>query len=157
MPARYDADMSEGSNMLRRTLLAIAIFCVSTLASAQDRPVDEDPAGSWRQLASSAGACLTCSITISKTSDGYLVTASNGWESRITHLKKGVFVGHGRWERSGPDLHPTRELMTVMKISVDGRMLLLLALRRPDGTPWEIKAQFVRRTESEPSVPELDL
>ncbi|MBL0934998.1 MAG: hypothetical protein IBJ07_09620 [Rhizobiaceae bacterium] len=143
--------------MLRRTLLAIAIFCISTLASAQDRPVEEDPAGSWRQVSSSAGACLTCSITISKTSDGYLMTASNGWESRITHLRKGVFVGHGRWERSGPKLHPTREVMTVMKISVDGRMLLALALRRPDGTLWEINAEFVRRTESEPSKPELDL
>jgi hypothetical protein len=86
-----------------RALGLLAGLAAPSAALAQDyedyggrRPLS----GVWLQTYSSAGQCRTCSITIRRDGDGYLVSSSNGWSARVVGGSHGAYGG-GSWNTEG--------------------------------------------------------
>lgn len=132
--------------MSRRTLFVILFLLgLVAVARAQD-PSQEAFTGYWHQVASNAGQCATCALTVSRTDGGYRVVASNGWNAEARRLSvAGVaaYAGGGHWERSPPRLDAGRRLAAQFVVEGD-RLHLTLMLTRPDGSPWRIRAVFAR-------------
>ena len=132
--------------MSRRILIA-ALFVLGLLHGASAQTAAGDVfAGHWRQVASNAGQCKTCSLTVSRRDTTYRVVASNGWSAKVKQLASRAietYVGGGRWERSPPRIDPKR-LLTTYFVVKDERLHLTLLLTRPDGSQWRIEAVFER-------------
>lgn len=132
--------------MSRSILLAILfVLGLAAVARAQD-PSQDVFTGHWSQVASNAGQCATCALTISRAGGAYRVIASNGWNAEARRLSvAGVaaYAGAGHWERSPPRLHAARRLAAEFVVK-DDRLHLTLMLTRPDGSPWRIRAVFAR-------------
>ena len=132
--------------MSRRILIA-ALFMLGLLYGASAQTAAGDVfAGHWRQVASNAGQCKTCSLTVSRRETGFLVVASNGWSAKVKQLASRAietYVGGGHWERSPPRIDPSRRLAAYFVVR-DEQLLLTLVLKRPNGAPWRISAVFER-------------
>ena len=131
--------------MVRLLPLLAALCLLSTIAGA-DQPASAAFDGFWRQVATNAGGCSTCTLTVLRDGSTYRVTASNGWSVEAKRMEspgEAVFVGTGRWDRSPPAMHASRRLVTQFVI-MDNKLLMRMELSRPDGSPWLIQAAFER-------------
>jgi hypothetical protein len=88
-------------NAMRRSsfsFLAIALVAGMSMARA-DAQVDQIE-GAWQQIASSAGACPKCRISIDQGGSSLIVIANNGWSASITTRENADLPkasGVGRW------------------------------------------------------------
>lgn len=127
--------------MLYRVFLGIALLLAVPVSASALEPSRHDPRGVWQQVQSSAGACDACTLRITAEGANYVVEASNGWNARVAFSHQGLLVGAGVWDRAAPRMDPSKKLNIQMVVK-DHIMVVLMQLRRPDGTDWYIKAAF---------------
>ena len=129
----------------RLFIAALVVLGMHGPARAQTAP-ESAFAGHWRQVASNAGECTTCTLTVSRLDTTYQVVASNGWTvevKQLVGLGAALYAGGGYWKRSPPRIDP--EGRAAAHFAVIGEELhLTLVLTRPDGSPWRIRAVFKR-------------
>uniref|UniRef100_Q07IV1 Lipocalin-like domain-containing protein n=1 Tax=Rhodopseudomonas palustris (strain BisA53) TaxID=316055 RepID=Q07IV1_RHOP5 len=90
--------------------LALSIVLISMACAGQSMPAQAQVdflLGEWQQIASNAGACPTCQISLAHGGDAIAVTANNGWSARVSEQRRvGVIAaaGNGRWRSAGRGL-----------------------------------------------------
>lgn len=100
--------------------------------------------GTWQQVSSNAGACPTCSITITKRGAELRVSSSNGWQATVYSGQDGdtrSATGNGRWPANAGGAYAGRQFSLDLTAGPRGLEMSMV----PDGTRQAIRAQFVRR------------
>ncbi len=92
--------ISEG-NILRK-IIGFVCFLALTFGSSFQANADQSAfAGNWQQIASNAGLCEKCHLTIEQQGAVLRVTANNGWFA-VLETKSGgkskTVRGMGRWK-----------------------------------------------------------
>jgi hypothetical protein len=88
-------------SILRTLGLLACLTPIGALAQAYgDHGGGHPLPGTWLQTYSTAGQCPSCTITIEREGDGYLISSSNGWSARVVGGPHGA-VGGGSWNTQG--------------------------------------------------------
>jgi len=90
---------------MRRLALSIVLISMACAGlSTSARAQVDFLLGEWQQIASNAGACPTCQISLARGGDAIAVTANNGWSARVSEQRGGAVIavaGNGRWGAAG--------------------------------------------------------
>jgi hypothetical protein len=91
--------------MRRIFALAFTVAMAASATALRAEPRFDLLNGAWQQIASNAGACPTCEISIEGIGT-LAVTANNGWSAGIVAQERdglATAAGSGRWRRpNGP-------------------------------------------------------
>jgi hypothetical protein len=124
--------------------LAIALVATMSVARA-DAQVDQIE-GAWQQIASNAGACPKCRISIDRGSSSLIVTANNGWSASVTTGKDVDLPkasGAGRWG-AGLTGAMAGKRFNVEFVLNDQRLTMSMVVDMDNGSRRMIQAVFGR-------------
>ena len=99
--------------------------------------------GEWHQIASNAGQCGNCRITVEMDGQNYIVKASNGWSAvvRSSFQGKPFAAGKGNWKPNFGGAYGGKAFYPNLGI-VDDKLLMIMTVPGPDGKLRNIKATF---------------
>lgn len=122
-------------------LLALSLWPLPIPSTSQTRGY----AGAWQQLASNAGPCDRCRVTLVPHGSTFLVKANNGWSAIVEPLKPvdDGLTGVGRWDPDASKAYRGRQF-SIHLLLIEGRLYMSMRLRMADGTPRAVQAIFDR-------------
>jgi hypothetical protein len=126
-----------------------SVFAAALIAFAGAAPavaqVDEMD-GPWQQIASNAGICPKCRISIDRGSSSLTVTANNGWSASLIAVQNGNTAGAtgaGRWQ-SGLTGAVAGKRFTVDFVLRDQRLIMSMLVEMGNGSRRTIRAVYGR-------------
>ncbi|MDX0698062.1 hypothetical protein GOD53_29115 [Sinorhizobium medicae] len=93
--------ITAGGKVLRKIISFICFLVLTFGTFTQAKAENRGLAGSWQQIASNAGKCDKCRITIEQQGSVLRVTSNNGWFAIVEADQRGksnTLSGVGRWK-----------------------------------------------------------
>lgn len=99
--------------------------------------------GDWGQVASSAGACGKCSISIRRSGGVVTVTANNGWSADVAFVAgdPDSLQGRGRWSRSFSGAGASSAFSIVL-VTVRDELHMVMRMEDAASRPRLVQAVF---------------
>lgn len=127
---------------MRRFLVAAALFCISGFAT----PVAAEDAfqGEWQQIASNAGECPSCRITIRQTGASLQIIANNDWTALAETGDRDTASGAGFWKRGTRKTYSGKTFNIRMRLNTDDELLMKMRIEPIQGKSRTIQGVFKR-------------
>src|ERR1700693_5034792 len=93
--------------------------------------------GTWRQTFSEGGNCPTCTITITRNRNTFVITSNNGWAATAPQDTSGHLSGNGNWATSGAYAGP-------FKVDLEAAQQELRFRMRAENSGASFGARFAR-------------
>ena len=129
-----------------RVIFAVICLAWGSLWSLQARAEPVSLPGEWYQVASNAGACADCRVSIERTGRGFSVEANNGWSAvlRPSPDRTVAAVGEGSWKPNFGGVYGGRPFILRVRFA-DDKLLVIMSVSKADGRIAHIKAAFEKR------------
>jgi hypothetical protein len=130
--------------MRRAALLFLLATCSTWSSLTRAEPAYLQPLlGEWHQIASNAGKCADCRITVEKNGREFIVKASNGWSAIVQPSFQGraSVAGKGAWKPDFGGPYGGKPFYLNLGVA-GGKLLMLMTVPDPDGKLGYIKATF---------------
>lgn len=127
---------------MKRFLAAITLLCMTAFAlpAAAEDAFD----GEWQQVASNAGECTTCRITIRQTGSSLQIVANNDWTAIAEAGGSKTADGAGFWKRGTRKTYSGKSFDIKLRRNEDDELLMLMRIEPIRGQSRTIKGLFQR-------------
>jgi hypothetical protein len=127
-----------------RRIYSLLLFLSAFLATS---PLAAEPVplrGHWRQVASNAGACDTCRVSIERHGNALLVTANNGWKATVIPDQAGGLSakGEGQWGPDSGGSYRGQPFQIIVATKDSRRMWMAMSVKSAKGRQAVIQAIF---------------
>jgi len=129
-------------NRALKSFLAAAALLLPSAAYANEYVFS----GKWQQVASNAGQCSSCTITIIRQGTLMTVTANNGWSAVLRNnlsANARFAEGTGQWRANADSAYDNAPFHVTFVLKDDKLHMRMLARIKNNTTQW-IKAVFDR-------------
>ncbi len=127
---------------MKRFLAAILLLCTAGLAVPA--AAEEVFHGEWQQIASNAGECPTCRITIRQTGASLQITANNDWSAIAETGGRDTAGGAGFWKRGTRKTYSGKTFDIRLRLNDDGELLMKIRIEPIQGRSRTIQGLFQR-------------
>ena len=127
---------------MKRFLAATALFCMAGFAA----PAAAQDAfhGEWQQIASNAGECPSCRITIRQTGTSLQVTANNDWTAIAETSRRDTAGGAGFWKRGTRKTYSGKTFDIQFRRNAEDELLMRMKIEPIRGKNRTITGLFKR-------------
>lgn len=127
---------------MRHFLAAMILFCTASLATPA---VAEDTFhGEWQQIASNAGECPSCRITIRQTGASLQIIANNDWTAIAEAGGTKTAGGAGFWKRGTRKTYSGKSFDIKLRRNAADELIMLMRIEPIRGESRTIKGVFQR-------------
>ena len=127
---------------MRHFLAATILFCTASLATPA---LAEDTFnGEWQQIASNAGECPSCRITIRQTGASLQIIANNDWTAIAEAGGAKTAGGAGFWKRGTRKTYSGKSFDIKLRRNDADELIMLMRIEPIRGQSRTIKGVFQR-------------
>ncbi|HEV7249007.1 MAG TPA: hypothetical protein VGN93_18695 [Shinella sp.] len=127
---------------MKHFLAAIVLLC--TAAIAVPAVAEEAFHGEWQQIASNAGECPTCRITIRQTGTSLEIVANNDWTAIAETGGHETANGAGFWKRGTRKTYAGKTFNIRLRHNGDDELLMRMRIEPIQGRSRTIQGLFKR-------------
>ncbi|TAA64939.1 hypothetical protein [Shinella sp. JR1-6] len=127
---------------MKRFLAATALFCMAGFAASAAAQDAFD--GEWQQVASNAGECPSCRITIRQTGTSLQIIANNDWTAIAETNGRDAAGGAGFWKRGTRKTYSGKTFDIRIRRNADDNLLMRMKIEPIRGENRTINGLFKR-------------
>lgn len=127
---------------MKRFLAAIVLFCTAGLAA--QAAAEDTFHGEWQQIASTAGDCPSCRITIRQTGASLQIIANNDWTAIAETGGAKAAGGAGFWKRGTRKTYAGKSFDIKLRRNDADELIMLMRIEPIRGQSRTIKGVFQR-------------
>jgi hypothetical protein len=127
---------------MKHFLAAVILFCTAGLSAPT--AAEDTFHGEWQQVASNAGECPTCRITIRQTGSSLQIIANNDWTAIAESAGRTTADGAGFWKRGTRKTYSGKSFDIKLRRNDDDELIILMRIEPIRGQSRTIKGVFQR-------------
>jgi len=127
---------------MRHFLAAMILFCTASLATPA--AAEDTFHGEWQQIASNAGECPSCRITIRQTGASLQIIANNDWTAIAETGGEKTAGGAGFWKRGTRKTYSGKSFDIKLRRNDADELIMLMRIEPIRGESRTIKGVFQR-------------
>lgn len=140
-PRLHRNEMAKDTGM-KHFLAAMILFCTASLA--MPAAAEETFHGEWQQIASNAGDCPSCRISIRQTGASLQIIANNDWTAIAETGAEKTAGGAGFWKRGTRKTYSGKSFNIKLRRNDANELIMLMRIEPIRGQSRTIKGVFQR-------------